>query len=751
MLRVKKERKGKEERENNFLGKVEKRFAGLFRRQKGWVFIVVIAVATVVLQLSFGAFMERLSSDQQQDMTRVLARQYLEQLRATLKFWIEGELRVVEDLSANASIVALLRDPGNLALQNAAREEIESVHNHRPYYTVISIVPSIPGGKTVRALKNDHYVPIGNKYVLVDSLGGYAVGLDITGFSYCEAIFSGTRLHISEAKKNAMPRKPPVVMISARIEDEGKFLGMICFGINLEYFSNRFIDRQIFGGSAYACIVDDRYYIIAHRDPDYILNESRRRTLAPMLEAASDSPQSFVPYTSHEGQQREIMLAPFEIDNVVMENQWYVAVYKEQGAIVEGGDVSFGPTNIFTFTLYSVAVTTILVLLIGAVMMRSVNEERRKAQAANEVLDTISQTDALTGLKNRRFYESRVEEYEKDRVMPLAVIAFDLDGLKMINDSIGHTSGDKMLVDAARLLQNNVPADAVLSRTGGDEFTAILPGMGRLEAEVVRNKILAEQEQFNRETTEIPVYISIGVAARENAFIPIGELYKEADEVMYRSKSVNRRKVRRVLFQITENKLERLDFFDQGHVDHLLRMMRTFADALPSMPINWEHMRLLARYHDIGKVGIASEILSKSTPLSHEERREIDRHSDIGFHIAMMTPDIAPIGTLILGHHDRWDGQGNPMETKGSRIPIECRLFAIFDAYDAMTDKRPYRPQPPGRDAAFVELRRYAGSQFDPDLVEEFVRVERAKEFADFTNPSSSDAPPAPDPDDERA
>jgi HD-GYP domain-containing protein (c-di-GMP phosphodiesterase class II) len=133
-------------------------------------------------------------------------------------------------------------------------------------------------------------------------------------------------------------------------------------------------------------------------------------------------------------------------------------------------------------------------------------------------------------------------------------------------------------------------------------------------------------------------------------------------------------------------------------------------------------LRLFAQYHDLGKVGISDEILFKPCPLTTEEFTIMKQHSEIGYRIAQATPDLEPISEWILKHHERWDGTGYPLGIEGDEIPVECRILSIVDSYDAMTNDRPQR-KAMSHEAAIAELRKCAGTQFDPRLVELFIQL----------------------------
>ena len=139
-------------------------------------------------------------------------------------------------------------------------------------------------------------------------------------------------------------------------------------------------------------------------------------------------------------------------------------------------------------------------------------------------------------------------------------------------------------------------------------------------------------------------------------------------------------------------------------------------------------LRLFARFHDIGKVGIPDHILLKPGALSAEEWKTLKKHSEIGYRIAHASHELRPIANWILKHHEHWDGRGYPLGLAGSDIPFECRLLAIVDSYDAMISDRPYRQGMPHH-AALQELERCSGSQFDPALTRLFLDMIACKKI----------------------
>ncbi|MBS0014009.1 MAG: HD domain-containing protein, partial [Desulfobacterales bacterium] len=166
--------------------------------------------------------------------------------------------------------------------------------------------------------------------------------------------------------------------------------------------------------------------------------------------------------------------------------------------------------------------------------------------------------------------------------------------------------------------------------------------------------------------------------------------------------------------------LEEQAHIREVHTQQLTHSVSKLAEKMGLSSEQSRNLQLLAQFHDLGKVGISDRILFKSEALTAEEYQEMRRHCEIGHRIALSSPDLAPIADLILKHHEWWDGRGYPLGLKGEQIPIECRILAVAEAYDIMTNQRPYQETRSGQQA-LEELRRAAGTQFDPAVVETFI------------------------------
>jgi HD-GYP domain-containing protein (c-di-GMP phosphodiesterase class II) len=135
-----------------------------------------------------------------------------------------------------------------------------------------------------------------------------------------------------------------------------------------------------------------------------------------------------------------------------------------------------------------------------------------------------------------------------------------------------------------------------------------------------------------------------------------------------------------------------------------------------------DELQLLSTMHDIGKISIDNNILTKPGELTEDEWFEMKKHPGIGYRIAITSPDLRPIAEYILCHHERWDGKGYPQGLLEESTPLLSRIVAVADAYDAMTSDRPYR-KALAKEAAITEIVKNSGTQFDPTIVKLFLEV----------------------------
>ncbi len=350
-------------------------------------------------------------------------------------------------------------------------------------------------------------------------------------------------------------------------------------------------------------------------------------------------------------------------------------------------------------------------------MVRDTTAIRR----SEEQVKFLSMHDGLTGLYNRAYFEEALLRLQARAHKGFGVFVFDVDGLKLINDTLGHRQGDELLKVVASILDSSVEQPDFTARIGGDEFAVVLfePVKSRMEdLERLYKKAVVE---YNEQNPHLPLSLSSGWAVDMDG-ISIDRVFKEADNNMYRQKMHQSQSIHGAIVQTMMKALEARDHITEGHADRLGELMERMGQKLRLPQGIIADLRLFAKFHDIGKVGIPDSILNKPGKLDADEVAVMRRHCEIGFRIARSSPDLEPIADWILKHQEHWDGNGYPLGLAGEEIPIECRVLGIIDAYDAMTSDRPYRKAMNSPDA-IAEIRRCSGTQFDPELAAQFVEM----------------------------
>ncbi len=334
-------------------------------------------------------------------------------------------------------------------------------------------------------------------------------------------------------------------------------------------------------------------------------------------------------------------------------------------------------------------------------------------------LEYLSMHDPLTGLYNRIYFDEEIARLNNKRFAPLTVVICDVDGLKLINDTLGHTKGDELLKAAALVIKEPFRASDVVARIGGDEFAVLLPQTNSDSAKLACRRIQKAVQEYNSSNPEFPLSLSIGSASGD---VPIQDVFIEADNKMNRVKLKQSALTKKHFVTTLTAVLSERDFFSQGHAERLQGLAKAMADKAGLSAKDKDDLILLAKFHDIGKVAIPEKILYKPGFLTKKESAEIKRHCEIGFRISQSSSDLNHIAKYILHHHEWWNGDGYPLRLKGEAIPYLSRLFAVMDSYEAMTNVRPHR-KPFTSAKALQEIKKESGNKFQPEIVDMLIEI----------------------------
>ncbi|MBV8594613.1 MAG: diguanylate cyclase, partial [Candidatus Eremiobacteraeota bacterium] len=353
----------------------------------------------------------------------------------------------------------------------------------------------------------------------------------------------------------------------------------------------------------------------------------------------------------------------------------------------------------------------------------------------------LAENDALTGLPHQRSLQERLAyEVKRSRRSSsrLALLMMDIDKFKAFNDTYGHPVGDRVLKEVAAVLRRVARETDVIGRYGGDEFCAILPETDResawrfaerLEAEVAREPFQIDERQ------SIPIRLSIGIAVYPDECEGRDDLIGVADAALYAAKRGEAQRAMKSedLMATLEGDLKPFAAYiaalansSRTKRDQLIKVNKLASRYAKAVELDDHQRHVLlcsAALLDIGELAIPGLILSKPGKLEKEDYEIIKRHAELGYEMLKGLKDCDAIAMVVRHHQERYDGAGYPHGLAGDDIPLLSRILSVLEAYAAMTSDRPYR-RAMSHEEAVTELRKSAGTQFEPKIVERFLTLE---------------------------
>ncbi|MFW5980278.1 MAG: HD domain-containing phosphohydrolase [Halanaerobiales bacterium] len=352
------------------------------------------------------------------------------------------------------------------------------------------------------------------------------------------------------------------------------------------------------------------------------------------------------------------------------------------------------------------------------------HENITKRKKAEMKMKYMSYHDWLTGFYNRNFLSKKLKELDNNKNHPLSIIMGDINGLKLVNDTLGHKKGDELILRTAKIIEENLRKKDIVVRWGGDEFLIILKNTECKKAELIIDRI--KKCCSKKSIEKFPISIAMGcVEKKEDQHFACA--FQKAEDMMYRNKLIESESMRgnminNILITLGEKSHE-----TEEHCNRMASLALKVGKKLGLTNSDLDKLIILASLHDIGKIAIPTEILKKPDKLTEKEWEKIKEHPEIGYRILKSSEEFAYIAGEVLAHHERWDGSGYPRGLSGTDIPLLSRIISVVDTYDVMTNGRPYR-KAVSPEKALQEIKENSGTQFDPEVVKIFTEIIGEKE-----------------------
>ncbi len=353
----------------------------------------------------------------------------------------------------------------------------------------------------------------------------------------------------------------------------------------------------------------------------------------------------------------------------------------------------------------------------GGIEAVGISRDITKRKSSERQILYLNQHDPLTDLHNRRFYNEQLELLNTREDMPLSMVLVDVNGMKLMNDAFGHMVGDQLLVSFAQVLRTSLRTSDIAARIGGDEFVLLLPHTSFEAAERIVTRIKAAIA--TKSVQEVTISASFGIATKLLVEEDIADVYRVAEDNMYREKLLASRQLKADLLRQILANLYKKSEVEHRHSETVSRLCMAIGREMRMDYEEVEKLGAVGLYHDIGKVALDEGLINKPGELEPEEMSELSRHPEISYQILRSFSGMGEIAESVLVHHRRVDGAGYP-DMSAAELPLQAKILSVAEAYDMMTGPYPFRPAL-SEAQAIEELQANADSQFDGEIVRVFI------------------------------
>ncbi len=354
---------------------------------------------------------------------------------------------------------------------------------------------------------------------------------------------------------------------------------------------------------------------------------------------------------------------------------------------------------------------------VGVVLVfRDVTDKREQRGR----IEYLSMHDSLTGLYNRRYFEEQILRFDTPENLPISVIMGDVNDLKLTNDIFGHSAGDLSIVHSAQAIQNVCRPGDIAARWGGDEFVLLLPKTMPEQAALIVARI--HEEMSSRRVAALQCTMSLGYDVKSAAGEDIWRVLNSAEQKMYAEKTTDRSRLQTSTLDAIVQALYDNSQREREHAERTSAYCVMIGRAMGLPEDDLAKLKDAGTLHDIGKIVLDQNLVRKTSVYTESDASEMKKHASVGYRILNSFDSTLNLAEAVLSHHERYDGYGYPKGLKGTQIPMMARIISVAESYERIT-----------RDSAGVNARtpiealdiltQNAGTQFDPYIVELFVKL----------------------------
>lgn len=355
-------------------------------------------------------------------------------------------------------------------------------------------------------------------------------------------------------------------------------------------------------------------------------------------------------------------------------------------------------------------------------MNQLVNNLEENVQERTAQIQYLSCHDTLTGLMNRRCFEDTLKMLDTKASLPISILFADVNGLKMVNDVFGHTSGDILLKKVAAALRRSCRSEDAVARVGGDEFIVLLPNTEGREVKKIVERI--RSSLLDQKVNNINCSIAIGYDTKTSSYEDIEKVMGNAENEMYQDKIFMRKSFADDAINTIIQSLQEKNEHIKTHSNRVAKLCERMGKKLGLPQPEIKKLLDAGLFHDIGKIVLENELLNKEN-LTENERQQLMQHTVVGYKILKLFDHTLDLADDVYAHHEKWDGSGYPKGLKGSEIPLNARIIALAEGYDNKLSKVEEHT-PEHLEQILSELMEEAGHNYDTELTKAFVEMIRS-------------------------